>query len=173
MLQGQTVLEDDRKLCQYSLPEGATISALFEPDVDINIEVNMGQKTQKLAVSNSTPIVALKVQICDLMRCRMAPEKLEIRLRDVTLEDPLPLHFYGIKDGSILSILKPYVSVTIQNNHGNNLYWRLNRKDTIREVKKKLGQSTYQLKFDIKYKDSGSIDEIKGFQDGNVEGMRL
>ena len=29
LLQGQTVLEDDRKLCEYLLPEGATISALF------------------------------------------------------------------------------------------------------------------------------------------------
>ena len=48
LLQGQTVLEDDRKLCEYSLPEGATISALFEPDVNISIDVSIGLEVQCL-----------------------------------------------------------------------------------------------------------------------------
>ena len=43
-------MEDDRKLSEYSLTEGATISALFEPDVDINIEVSNGNQTPKLTI---------------------------------------------------------------------------------------------------------------------------
>ena len=93
LLQGQTVLEDDRKLSQYSLPEGATISALFEPDVDINIEVNTGPQVHNLTVSNAKSIKALKVQISGVMSCGVAPERLEIILGDVTLEDLMPLHF--------------------------------------------------------------------------------
>ena len=69
LFQGQTVLEDDRRLCEYSLTEGTTISALFEPGVDNTIEVSIGHKTQKLTVSNSTSTLALKVQISDVMRC--------------------------------------------------------------------------------------------------------
>ena len=128
LLQGQTVLEDDRKLCEYSLPEGVTISALFEPDVDINIEVSIGLEIHNLALSNSTSIMALKVQICDLMIFAVAPERLEVRLGNVKLEDEMPLHFYEIKNGSTLNILKPYVSVTIENNQGATLFWRLYRK---------------------------------------------
>ena len=52
LLQGQTVLEDDQKLSEYSLPEGATISALFEPDADINVEVTMGQEMQNIMCVN-------------------------------------------------------------------------------------------------------------------------
>ena len=128
LLQGQTVLEDDRKLCDYSLPEGATISALFEPDVDINIDVSTGLEVHNITVSNATSVKAIKVHICDVMSCGVASERLEIRLADITLDDPMPLHFYGIKDGSTLKILKPYVNVTIENNQGATLFWRLSRK---------------------------------------------
>ena len=122
LFQGQTVLEDDRKLSDYSLPEGTTISALFEPDVDINIDVGTGQKVHKLIVSNATSIMAFKDQICDTNFYGPAPEKLEVSLGDVTLEDPMPLHFYGIVDGSRLNIVRPYVNVMIQNSRGGFLH---------------------------------------------------
>ena len=76
LLQGQTVLEDHRKLSEYSLQEGAMISALFEPDVDIEIEVSTGQQVQELKVSNATSIKELKTQINGVMRSGLAPEKL-------------------------------------------------------------------------------------------------
>ena len=138
LLQGHDVLEDDRKLSEYSLPEGAIISALFEPDVDITIEVSTGSLTKKLTISNSTSVMVLKTQINGVMRSGVAAEKLEIRLGDMTLEDTIPLHYYGIKDGSKLDIVKPFVSVTIKNDRGATLYLRIGRKDTIKEVKTEL-----------------------------------
>ena len=138
LLQGKTVLEDDWRLGEYSLTEGAMISALFEPDVKINVEVSMGFQLHQLTVSNSMSIMALKSQICGVMRCGVAPDKLEIRLGDVTLEDPMLLYFYGIKNGSKLNVLKPYVNVTVMNNKGTEIFWRLNRKDSIKEIKAKL-----------------------------------
>ena len=139
MLHGQTVLEDDRKLSEYSLPEGVTISALLQPDVIINIEVSTGVQMQHLTVSNATSIMALKVQICGVMRCGVAPERLELRLGDAILEDDaMPLHFYGITNGTSVTVLKPYVRVTFVDNYGQELYSRIERKDTIREVKRSL-----------------------------------
>ena len=135
-------MEHNRKLCEYSLPEGATISALFELDVDINIEVSTRHQSQKLTVSNSTSVMALKAQICGVMKCGVAPEKLEIRLGDVTLEDPMPLHFHGIREGSMLNIMKPYVGVMVETNKGAKIFWRLKRKDTIGDVKIKLATSS-------------------------------
>ena len=177
LFQGKTVLVDDRKLRDYSLTEGATISSLFEPDVDITIEVSIGHKTQKLTVPNSTSVMALKVQISGVMRCGVAPEKLEIRLGDVMLEDPMPLHFYRIKNGSKLDAIKPYVEATIQNNHGATLYWRLERKDTIKEVKLELAaaQSSSPMRFYFYLPKSyqpnittrahvSSCNEIRGYQ---------
>ena len=142
LLHAQAPMEDDRKLCEYSLPEGATISALFEPDVDINIEVSSQYQTQKLTVSNATSVMALKVQICGLMKCGRAPEKLEIRLGNIRLEDAMPLHFYGIKDGSRLDIIRPYVGVFVETDKGHKIYWHLKRKDTIGDVKVKLATSS-------------------------------
>ena len=138
LLHSKTVLEDDRKLCEYLLPEGAIISALFESDVDINVKVSIGNQSQKLAVSNATSIMGLKAQICGVMKCGVTPEKLEMRLGDVTLEDPMPLHFDGIKDGSALNVFKPYINVSIQNNRGETLFWRLSRNVSIKEVKSEL-----------------------------------
>ena len=138
LLHAQAQMEDDRKLCEYLLPEGAVISALFEADVDINIEVSTGKQMQKFTVSNAMSVMVLKVQICGIMRCGVAPEKLETRLEDVTLEDPMPLHFCGVKDGSRLDAVKPYVNITVETSYGTEIYWCLSRKDAIGKVKVEL-----------------------------------
>ena len=190
LIQGQTVFQDDRKLSEYSLPEGATISALFEPEMDINIEVSTGQQKQCFTVSNTISVMALKSQIDGIMRCGVARAKLEIRLGDVTLEDAMPLHFYGILDGSKLNIVKPYVNVKIQNNKGAAIYWRIDRKDVIKEVKVKLVASrpAVPIRFHLYYRNpydnnptrdfrtnQSGFNEIRGLQEGcvSVEGMRL
>ena len=137
-------------------------------------------------MSNVTSVMAIKVHICDVMSCGVAPERLEIRLADITLDDPMPLHFYGIKNGSTLNIFKPYVNVTIENNQGATLFWHLYRKDTIREVKAKLATAKWmsKIRFHLyntttntskERQSSGSgFDEIRGLDDEmSVEGMRL
>ena len=157
-------MEDDQKLREYSLPEGATISALFEPDMDINIEVSTHHQTQKLNVSNATSVMALKVQICGVMKCGLAPEKLEIRLGDVTLEDPMPLHFYGIRDGSRLDVVKPYVDVRVENNKGGKIFWRLKRQDAIGDVKIKLATSSKTTGRSTEYQnpdDSVKVEQLR------------
>ena len=169
-------MDDDRKLCEYSLPEGAVISALFEPDVDITVEVISRHQKQNFSVSNATSIKVLKVQIHGVFNCGMAPERLEIRLGDVTLEDTMPLHFFKIVDGSKLDLIKPYIRVMVKNNHGDLICWRLDRKDTIREVKVKLAASlcdisTEQLHL---YTVTGgqNFDELDD-DDETVEGYKI
>ena len=97
LLKGQTVLEDDRKLSQYSLQEDTTISALFEPDVDVEIKIHMGPKVWRIKVSNGTSIMVLNVRICSGIKCGIPPERLEVRLADTILEDTMLLHFYSIR----------------------------------------------------------------------------
>ena len=169
-------MEDDRKLCEYSLPEGAVISALFEPDVDITVEVSSRHQVQNFSVSNATPVMALKDQIHGVMKCGMASERLEIRLGDVTLEDMMPLHFYGIKEGSKLDLIKPHIRVMVENNHGDLICWRLDRKDTIAEVKVKLAASlgnvsTEQLHL-YTVTDGQNFDELDD-DDETVENYKI
>ena len=161
-------MQNDRKLSEYSLPECATISALFEPDVDINIEVSTHHERQKLKISNATSVKALKAQICGIMSCGVAPERLEIRLGDITLEDLMPLHFYGVQNGTKLELLKPYVGVMIENNFGHKIYWRLKRKDFIKDVKVKVASTQKFLT-----PESGSEDEIDKGGIINAEGLRI
>ena len=141
LFQSQIVLEDDRKLCEYSLPEGATISALFEPEADINIEVSTVSLTKKLTVSNTTSVMALKSQICNAFKYAVQFKTMQLRFGNETLDHNLPLHFYGITDGSKLEVLRPYIGVRIENNLGNAIYWRLHRRETIREIKVKLASA--------------------------------
>ena len=181
LLQGQTVLEDNMKLSEYSIPEGAIISALFEPDADINIEVSMDYQIQHLTVSNNSSIMGLKEQMRSIVNCDVVPKKLEIRLGDVTLEDQMPLHFHEIMNGSKLNVIKPYVNVTIMNNKGTEIFWRLNRKDTIKEVKVKLAavqnSSGSMRSFSFLQHGTRSNGQISGgyFPDSgiNAEGSRL
>ena len=177
-------------MSDYSLAEDTIISALFEPDVDINVDVKSGQRVHKLTVSNTTSVMALKVQICGVMGCGVAPEKLEVRLGDVTLEDLMPLHFYGVKNCTKLDALKPYVNVKKQNNKGAAIYWRLERKDAIKEVKVKLvaAKSSVPIRFALYYNylydqsitqayksNQSYFNEIRGIQEGGESeaGMRL
>ena len=76
-----------------------------------------------------------------------------MRLGEVTLEDWMPLHFSGITDGSTIQVLKPYVRVTILKNHGTEIFWRLERKDSIKGVKAKLttAQSSAPMTFYLCY----------------------
>ena len=182
LLQWQTVLEDDRKLSEYLLPEGASISALFEPDVDVEIKINVGPKVWLMKVSNATSIMALKVRVCSGIKCGIPPERLEVRLGDTILEDAMPLHFYGITEGSLLMLLKPYIGVRIENNHGTVVYWRINRKETIREVKAKLAtikssDASSERVFSFSQKGTqfnGQVSERHPNDDGmDVDGMRL
>ena len=85
LLQGQTVLQDDWKLAEYNIQDGATISALFEPDVDINIEVSTGQHTQQHVVSNSTSVMALKLLVSDATGCGIVPDKMQLMFEEEKL----------------------------------------------------------------------------------------
>ena len=141
LLQGKTVLQDDSKLSEYNIEDGAVISALFEPDVDVNIEVSTGHQTYHLVLPNSTSVMALKLQLCDLIKWGIAAEEIDLLSEDIQLENDLPIHYYGIKSGSKLTILRPYISVTIEDNHGDVLYRRISRRETIREIKSQLRKS--------------------------------
>ena len=135
LLQGQTVFQDDRKLSEYNIQDGAVISALFEPNLDVNIEVSTGHHVHHFTVSHSTSVLALKKQVSGVN-----PEKLDLRLGDTQLENNLPLHYYGIENGSKLTVVKPYVTVTVEDNYGSKIYKRIDRKDTINLVKMKLSR---------------------------------
>ena len=125
-------------MSEYSLPEGVIISALLQPDVDINIEVSTGAQTQRLTVSNATSIMALKVQICGVMRCGVTPERLELRLGETIMEDPMPLHFYAIKNASKINVIKPWICVTVLHSKMGSIFSQMNRNDTIRILKARL-----------------------------------
>ena len=177
LLHAQSQMEDDRKLCEYSLPEGTGISALFEPAVEINIEVSSRHQLLKFKVSNAMSVMALKTQIAGVIRCGMAPERMELRLGDVPLEDVMPLHFYGIKEDSKLNAMKPYIDVTVKSNKGEIICWRLNRKDAIQDVKVKLATSkiTFCIKEHSSVKFQGEVDGLMDRLGGsmNLEPMRL
>ncbi len=42
------------------------------------------------------------------------PDQMALQLGEEILEDPLPLHYYGVADGTKLTVGKPYVGVTIR-----------------------------------------------------------
>ena len=141
LLYGKQIMDDDRQLGEYSVPDGTVISVLFEPDVDINVKVASGPQSYQLVVPNSTIVMALKVHVFEVAKCGVAPDKMQIMFGDIPLENALPLHYFGITNGSKLTVLKPYITVSIEDNHGDVLCKRLSKKDTIAEVKVKLSST--------------------------------
>ena len=140
----------------------------------------MGQEMHSIMVSNAMSVKELNGNISVIMTSVNASPRLDVRLGEVTLEDWMPLHFSGIMAGSKIQVLNPYVGVTILNNHGTEIFWRLERKDSIKEVKAKLTRAqssapmTFYLCYGITEKEN-KIDERRGFQHGGLsaEGIRL
>ena len=100
----------------------------------------MGYQLQ-MTLSNAISVKGLKVQICDVMRFGLMPQELEIRLGDVTLEDQMPLHFYGIKNGSKVDAVKFCIGVTVENNNRTEIYWNVDKRQAISDVKVKLTET--------------------------------
>ena len=143
------------------------ISALFEPEVDINVEVSTACLTKKLSLSNATPVMTLKSQICNAFKYAVQFKTMQLRFGGEILNQNLPIHFYGIIDSCQLEVVKPYIGVKIENNHGNAIYWRLHKKETIKEVKVRLASAksassmaTRKLRHHEEYSDYGDSDKI-------------
>ena len=97
----------------------------------------------------------------------------------------MPLHFYAVQNGSKLSVVRPYVSVTIEDNHGSKLYKRLNKTDTIQNVKIKLSKACMEAPLPPANEDrterdaalvkvpGGGIDYKSVVKHKSVDDMRL
>ena len=112
--------------------------------------------------------MVLRAQICDVFKHAVQLETMKLRWRDEIVDQNLPLHFYGITDGSKLEVIRPYVGVRIENNHGNKIYWRLYKKDTIKEVKVKLASGKSASSMDTKR--TFSFHTFSNFESSMVEG---
>ncbi len=62
-------------------------------------------QTVSVRTKNSTPVAAFKANLWNMANMKGAPQKHRLFCGDIELDDDLlPLHFYGVNDGSILQL---------------------------------------------------------------------
>ena len=143
VLKGKEGLPDDSTLDEHNITEGDVLNIITEPDKDINIQVRCGAETLPVSISYCTIVntlkhlISIKIMIFSLSEFDLVQEQNET-LYDTTL----PLHFYGIKNGSILRVIKSDVGIVVENRKGQEMFVSISRKATIGDLRDKILKCT-------------------------------
>ena len=113
-------------------------------------------------------LVSLKLLIQRLLYTTdETPNPIQLHKGKFVLKDQRKLIQCGITAATMLESRKPYIGVTVANNYGNRIYWHLDRKDMIREVKVKLASTPHSSM--ASPERTFSLDSLGGSLEGNLQ----
>ena len=149
ILKGQEILPDDSTLVHQKISDGDTVNIVFEPEKEIRIAIKrkinalQDYATFKYVLKNSTPVQEIKKRL--VLENDMVIPVNEFTLvlkrdgKSIPLDDSsLPLHYYGLNDGSELFIERHVISRFIENQKGHVMHIKLSVKATVGELRKRL-----------------------------------
>ena len=149
ILKGQEILPDDNSVAQYNISDGDTLNIIIEPVKEITITIKPGNSAlsdvsnYKYVVKNSISAQEVKKSLAT-EKDMVIPENEFDLVHDgdeqlVPLDDSiLPLHFYGLKDGSEILIEKHIISRFIENQKGAVVHMKLSVNATVADLRKRL-----------------------------------
>ena len=149
ILKGQEILPDDNSVAQYNISDGDTLNIIIEPVKEITITIKPGNSAlsdvsnYKYVVKNSISAQEVKNSLAT-EKDMVIPENEFDLVHDgdeqlVPLDDStLPLHFYGLKDGSEILIEKHIISRFIENQKGAVVHMKLSVNATVADLRKRL-----------------------------------
>ena len=130
---------------ELNISDGDTVNILIEPDQCVNIDVKCGPKTYQLETSLSIQIKELKQILIKNNQVALLYEFFHLAMissddgidRKTTMTgESLPLHFYGVHNGSTLKVIQPFILLNIVNTRNEMHYKRISSDITIKELKK-------------------------------------
>ena len=149
ILKGQEILPDDSSLVQHNFSDVDIVNIVIEPEKEITITISQKitalaeDPTFKYVIKNSTPVQEIKKRLV-LENDMVIPVNeftlvLERDRKLISLDDStLPLHYYGLNDGSELLIKRHVISRLIENQKGEVMHMKLSVKATVGELRKRL-----------------------------------
>ncbi len=138
MLQGQTVLQNDKTLHDLRLTDGTTLHMVLEPAKDTEVTIKLPSfKERKFTFSNNfTPFKVLQRMQNEGLIFRPT-EDYFLQLGDKELSNDIPLHLYNIN--TAIKIQRVTKGLQIIDEYNERLYVTVNPKiDTILDVKRKI-----------------------------------
>ena len=160
-------IPDDSTLDDLNISDDDTINILIEPDQCVNIDVKCGPKTYQLETSLSIQIKELKQLLIKNNQVALLYEFFHLAMissddgvdRKTTLTDEsLPLHLYGVQNGSTLKVIWPFILLNIVNTRNEMHYKCIPSDITIKELKK-----TIMYSKPFSNQGHGSYDNIMMF----------
>ena len=149
VLKGKEILPDDSTLEENGIVDDDAVNIVIEPEKEITIYISKCFKFTPIypyKLANSVPVSLVKKKL--IMEDKMVIPESEFDLefdqddkREVVLKlDDLgvPLHYYGINEGSLLLIVKNFASCIIENQKGAQVHINLSAKARVGELRKKL-----------------------------------
>ena len=146
VLKGPNVPPDDSTLVQHNITDGAVLSIVIEPDKMINIEVQTGPESFTHEVNHSMSVRQLKQLLIDNEEIAFSHKDFElenlvsdnIHLSRKMDDESLPLHYYGVKNGQKLQVVKTFIILEIvpEGRDKEPWYKRTSKMTTVCELKK-------------------------------------
>ncbi len=146
LLQGQTVLENNKTIPELQLTDGSTLHMVLEPAKKIEVKIKLPSMAErKFTLSNNfTPSKVLQ-HLQNEEMLLIPAEDYFLLLGDKELPHDMPLHLYDIN--TVIQIKRVKIGLNIIDEYNDRLYVTVNRKsDTILDVKKKTSGTSRQNK---------------------------
>ena len=147
ILKGQDVLQDDNTLVHYDIRDGDIVSVLMQPDQYIKLEVKCGPKAYKHGLSHSKTVQELKKMLIESKQVSFLPSEFDlvkyeiiddVKQEKILDDEALPLHYYGVENGSSLHALKPHMMIQVVDPKGSTTYEKFHTASTVMQVKKRI-----------------------------------
>ena len=114
---------------------------VFIPDKNINISINTTTKVVRTTVSNSCTVQKLKVTLLHeySVKVPLGRQVLKNDLGEMMNSEEMPIHWYGVKEGSFLDLDTKTIRIRICDEIGETLQVLVNPMlDTVKDVKHKI-----------------------------------
>ena len=143
---------DESTLAEHNIKDGDVLNILIEPEKMITVHVFLGFQNFKHQLSHCTTVSNLKQILTK--EVRLPPREFEL-LKDETVldDDVMPLHYYGVQDGSKLRLEKTMMGLVIENRKGEEVFLHISKISTIGELRTRI----------MKLTSCGSTDDFSLF----------
>ena len=142
ILKGQDILPDDNTLVQHNISDGDTVNIVIEPEKQITVNVICKLETFRHEISSSILMRDLKQKLIDSDQVGFLPDEFDFKAKlpeedaRILEDDELPLQHYGIQDDCKLSVVKPYLFLTLMSeDQSRKVYRKIPMTITVQELK--------------------------------------
>ena len=109
-------------MVHYDIRESDTVNVLIQPDQCISGEAKCGPKAYTHDISHSKSVQELKLMLIKSKQVAFLPSEFDlvkyemidgVEQEQILEDETLPLHYYDIKNDSILYTLKPFIMIKV------------------------------------------------------------